>query len=263
MKRWGVVAVSLVLMLLLACGRRGVAPEVVPSEFPNYRADAVVGFGEGIDNEILYALREPRRFDWSFAPAMRIPATGNTAMTAAGSADSAGWPLLVVLRAHVDDRPYVNVRLLQVGSAAPDSTVETDVVARPCVGESWLAAFFIEGLGPRPPRPVVIRYTTEGSTYRLRVDPRLHTLRATPALRLTRWDVDADSSLPQRRVVSFQPAKTLQPVMPLIVWRDERRWWAAGGTGRNGYYGVIMNEYRDQGQPEEWRFYMLEAPPPC
>lgn len=263
MKRWTVLAAPSLPMLLLVGGCGRVARERAPAELPNYRVDAVVAFGQGIDDEILYALREPRRFAWSFAPAMRVPATDKSGGSAVGSADSAQRPLLVVVQGYVGERPYANVSLIEVGRASPDSPVAEDLVAHPCVGESWLAAFFVEGLGPRPVGPVVFRYTAAGSTYRLRIDPNRHTLRATPALQLRREDVDVDSSLPERLVVSIRPSNTFKPVMPLVAWRDERQWRAAGGTGRDGHHGVTMSGYRDRSPIQEWRFYMLEAPPRC
>jgi len=238
------------------------AAQVGPTdELSNSRVDAIVAFGQGIANEIHYALRQPRRFSWSFAPVIRVPTASASGMSVTGAA---GPALLVVLKSETRERPAVTASLFQIERALPDrSTAPAESVAmRPCIGEGWITAFFVEGLGPSPSGPVVLEYSAGGVKYRLRIDPKLHTVRATPALRLARGDVDVDSTLPERRVVSIEVSNTFKPVLPVLIWRDPRRWHAAGGTARGGDYGIIMNGDRDQ-RPEEWRLYMLEAPPPC
>jgi hypothetical protein len=99
--------------------------------------------------------------------------------------------------------------------------------------------------------------------YRMRIDPKMHTVRAIPALRIARGDVDVDTTLPERRVVSIRLANTLTPILPVLAWRDEARWHVAGNTGHDGNYGILMQGYPDRSPIPEWRLYTLEAPPLC
>jgi hypothetical protein len=245
---------------MLACN--GLAPRHDPVELRNHRVDGIVAFGQGLDNEMLFAVRDGRRFAWSAAP-LRIPATGNASFAATGPVDSAHRPLVVLVRTHAGDRPYASASLLEVGPAVATAAGPTDTSVRRCLEESWISAFFIAGLGPIPRGAVTIKYTVAGSTYRLRVDPEIHTVHATPALQLTHRDIDGDGLPPEKRVMSFQPSYTIMPVLPLVVRREARRWRAHGGTGGGGNVGIIMGQYASQGPPLEWRFYMLDAPPPC
>ena len=240
---------------------------------PNDRVEAVVGFGP-VDSAVLYALRDRRRLSWSFAPAIRVPAPDIFTVNAVGSAEAAQLPLVVLLRGRAGEPPYVEVSLLEAGAAVPGIAVAGELVAHPCLGESWLAAFFVEGLGPRPLEPVVIHYTTEERTYRFSVDPARHTLRAPSALSLKHGDADADPGLPDRRYIWFEPSPTLKPVLPLVLRRDREQWEGGGSSERGtGNYGFDFALWTTRARPspmhrphtpiEEWRVYLLETPPRC
>jgi hypothetical protein len=81
-------------------------------------------------------------------------------------------PLLWIIRARNRGAPFVSVSTLRVGAQiAPPNVRNSTLVAasaeHSCKSKSWIAAFFIEGFGPRPTGPITLYYVTEGKGHRL------------------------------------------------------------------------------------------------
>lgn len=248
--------------LFILTGCSVARPSAIEPSVASTRVAAVVMFGDGTDEQQLYAIQSATRGDWSFAPAMALPVKLNGMQVARGAVADHRRSLIVILTGSVE-RPYVTVSTLYVSRGAVPSGEQAAPPDRKCVGSTWISAFFIEGLGEPPNGPVELLHTIGDSTFRLIVDPVRHTLRMSPALRLTRAEIETDSIRPERLVVSFWPSEQLQPVMPLMIRRDSVRWVGSGGVGMEGRISMSFGSYRERAPIEEWRVYPLDAPPVC
>jgi hypothetical protein len=131
-----------------------------------------------------------------------------------------------------------------------------------CKSGSWIAAFFVEGIGPRPTGPVTLYYVTNGRGHRLEIDPDKHTVRADVALRLEPADFGGATWVSP---ISYRAAGSTPPSLPVLGRRDLTGWRIDGGGTSMRHFG--WSEYRGMQGPvpviTEWRLYLLSLPDGC
>ncbi len=282
--RWPRVFLLVATVLVGACAPPHAAD---PKDAGVYQVGAVVRFTIDVDHHEQYPLRAPRRHAWSEALVVRgtpgyhrgatarpqrAATTGTSGRVGTSTALSEARPLVVLVSVGGGPRPSATAAVVPVdtgGVGNPSDTGGADAAvapARACVGDAWTAAFFLDGVGAPPAGPVIVRIPTADSAVRLRVDPAVHRVRAEPALQLRIGDPGVDARLAATRFVTLRVPGTFT-VMPLILRRGGRRWDAVvsldRGTHVSATFAVPGMHEAPSPAPEEWRVFLLEAPPEC
>jgi hypothetical protein len=234
--------------------------------------------GDAETDETFYARSDARPASWASAAVLRIPPASNSGLTvladfgAAPVAAGGERPLLFVLRGRSLGGPPVQATLSEVGRARVAVAPLPSDGHRPCLGSDWLAAFFVEGFGPRPTGPAVVVFSANGpdgqpqTVHRLRVDPRRHTLRTAPALVLRTGDAGIDSTIRERLVVSASVSASVA-AMPLVLSRfaigGRYRWDAAMGDPRRKEVSFLQMAETPRPVPDRWVVFVLDEVPRC
>lgn len=263
--------IALSLVILTACARGGAHADL-PVPQPLF---AAVTFNRFQNDEVEYAVMRGTRTSWAAAATIPLPGS-SYGMSLEGAPSEAERPIVMVAHASpTGDSGFVRVSLNRVNVVSRAGGVLVRPAAfTPCLGKSWLAAFFIDGLGPRPAGPVTLRLRVGDSVSHMLIDPRRHTVRAEPALTLLRGM--SGLRIPDWPTAHVQPAAKLRPVLPLIAWRTDHEWGGFGHTGDflNAFevpsLKPVDHGFRIAGRGPlvvppivEWRFYFLERPPRC
>jgi hypothetical protein len=128
----------------------------------------------------------------SAAVAVPVAATGS-GMVALSSESRARASVFVLEEGGRPPRAQPAITLCPVSyrqkldEVATTNPADQAMPARPC---EWWSAFFLEGVGDLPRRPIVLdRWWNDGPSRAIVVDPALHTLVVPPALRFSTRDV--------------------------------------------------------------------------
>ncbi len=272
---------AIALALLAGCrtwpgGTRVVMP-TAPSPAPASLVVSVLQGDAEID-EVFYARSDARPASWASAAVLRIPPASNsglivltdsaTAPTAAGGER----PLVFVLRGRSRGGPPVQATLSEVGRTRVSVAPDPSDAHRPCLGSDWIAAFFVEGFGPRPTGPAVVLFSANGpdgqpqTVHRLRVDPARHTVRAAAALVLRTGDPGIDTMITERLVVTASVSASVAAT-PLVLSRfrigGRYRWNSAVGDPRRKEVSFLHSAATAGVVPDRWVVFLLDPVPPC
>lgn len=251
-------------MLPAACALPPAPPEVAAPSVMRPAAVVEVLPDGGEEERDLAALASVAPVEWSHAAWLRLPASRGRTRTAYTADEAAGRPVLFVAD-RTPHTPDLSVDVLVVNAGpqyaglAARARMERGPVPGWCEGESWVAAFFVEGIGPKPTAPVVLRVDADGERHELLVDPARSTVRATPALDLGAVGL-AHGRVPPRVHVRF--ARTAPPVVPMLLHRQAGRWWGGGGVAARREYTWFQPDV-PQDPVTDVRLYFLALPPPC
>lgn len=272
---------ALVAALVTGCrASTGGAPAPTPPPTASSPASVVVSVlqGDAETDELFYARSDVRPASWASAAVRRIPPTSNTGLTILADSTTAPFaagderPLLFVLRGSSRGEPRVGAFLSEVGPARVTVVPDTSDGTRPCLSGDWLAAFFVEGFGPRPTGAAVVVFSANGpdgqtqTVHRLRVDPARHTLRAAPALVLRTGDPGIDTAITERLVVTVSVSASAKAT-PLVISRarigGRYRWNAALGDPRRKQVSFLHSATTASSVPDRWVVFLLDPVPPC
>jgi hypothetical protein len=253
-----VLALTFVSATVGACSQRA-RPE---SPRNLYRAAAIITFGTGDNLLDAFAIPEVEIAEWSHATWTNVPLSGSSAITAYTLTPTVAEPVLFFVHRQPEG---ISIRVIRVNAGLPPRTSDGDPVASAvpvpswCDSESWIGAFFIDGVGSPAEQPVILEYRGDTSDHRLLVDPRQSTVRANPGIVVTDAQLRILNDDGVYRVVSVQLARTLTEAFPLLVQM-------VGQSAKASYGGrplrISWSASGGQLDPQAaWRVYFLSAIP--
>jgi hypothetical protein len=140
----------------------------------------------------------------------------------------------------------------------PDPVAEEGPLPDWCGPEGWIAAFLLDGVGPRPSHPVVVEYRASGEVHRLLVDPERNTVRGEPTLRVHPVAAEAGDGPHRRLRWGVQLDTAHSDLVPLLVaWGGRASMPPGSAHGRS--HGLSATG-SDDDPIQEWRAYFLFPP---
>jgi hypothetical protein len=243
-------------LVLYACGR---AQLVDPYSLNGaVRASAVVTFTLGGESD-LFALRAMAPLPWSHAAWIPVPPAGSTRFSVYTVTEVDNVPILF-LATRQPSVPQFSIATVRVNSGppaqfeGPPASAEAGTLPDWCENESWIAGFFIDGIGHPAAAPVVVEYTAAGSIHRLLVDPALNTVRGEPAFSIADADLSGATAR-DGRFVGVEIASGAPRAIPLLLARRGAEVLATAGANQRSLHWSVMG--MSANPVEEWLFYLF------
>jgi hypothetical protein len=139
-------------------------------------------------------------------------------------------------------------------------------VPRCAKGQSWIAAFFIEGVGNKPTQPVYLSFNSEsGRTLIAKVDPARNFIRMKPVLEFHNFDLAPDSGTRVFSLSASVPSRktTTNRMIPLMLNRSADGW--SGGARQyrtSGLFSASVTTFTSSSL-DPWFVYSLINPNNC
>lgn len=224
------------------------------------RYAAVLRVDQG-DSTSLLAIDRLRPISWSSVPTIAVKDSTVWGTEIVSFGDSA----VVFVVTGTPTEIWMRVAQLRKPNVADTSHAAASLlIARPmCRRGAWLAAFFVEGIGPKPNGPVLINFANNGKNPRtLIVDPARHTIRADATLALNEAQLrtlpHSDGALTVSLDVDTRRSE-VGSTIPLLLRRVNGRW--SGDARLGGRFPIFYG--RQVGLKEDWRLLVFDGIPAC